>query len=307
MPCTDLIFETMYTLYLTEIDSRKMQKINKCKSCNSKKLVTIYPLNGFNVVQCRDCGLRFRDIKFGYSESKALYNREYFTEEQADYFFKYQDIKVLDFSKRLDEIDKYRKNNNRLLDIGCAIGTFLNLAQIRGYDVFGFEPSNFAAEYARNNFNLTDIKNKFTENSFPDNYFDIVTMWDVVDHDENPLELLKVVYRKMKKGGKLFIQTNVEDSLLYRLAHILYAFSFGLIKYPIEKGYPIHHSNYYSTKTLRNDIELAGFSVIEEKRTPLDPALISLKKTSKIAFKLISTCAHIANSDFEIRFITEKV
>ena len=280
-----------------------------CYLCGSKQTDPFLKASGFQHVRCKECGLVYVNPRLQDHIIDAFYQSDAY-----QFMFDNMLIKSLDYRleviapRKFKSVAGFFENRKpKLLDVGCGIGEFLHVAQANGWDGVGIEFSPRAVDFARKEMELEIFDRPVNECQFQDGQFDIVTMWDVVDHDENPLELLKVVYRKMKKGGKLFIQTNVEDSLLYRLAHILYAFSFELIKYPIEKGYPIHHSNYYSTKTLRNDIELAGFSVIEEKRTPLDPALISLKKTSKIAFKLISTCAHIANSDFEIRFITEKV
>ena len=120
----------------------------QCPLCNNKDWDTLYKLNQFNIVQCRLCGLIFRDIILDTGSSKELYSQDYFVKQQADYFFNNSQKKEELFLKRMNIVNTYVPQRGKLLDVGCAIGTFLLIANENNYEVKGIEISGFAATYA---------------------------------------------------------------------------------------------------------------------------------------------------------------
>ena len=286
-----------------------MEKINNCKSCNSSKLNKfLKDINsfGFNmdVIQCDDCGLRFRNIELNSSEINDLYSEKYFSQEQRDYFFNSNDIKVKIFSNRLKMVNEIISNKGKILDVGSAIGTFLELAKKDGWEETGIEISKFASDYAKNR-GLNSINGDISTIRNLDKKFDIITLWDVIDHAERPLNLLKVVHSLLKQGGYIFVETTVIDSSIFLLAELLYRLSFRLIKAPLQKGYPVHHSNYYSQKTMGNDIEEAGFKIVKIVRETFNHEIFSGEKIGKYLFVIAEWFSKIIHKEIVCTIIAK--
>jgi len=142
---------------------------------------------------------------------------------------------------------KNYKNGTTLLDVGCGEGFFLFNASEAGYNTKGVELSQDAAAYARREFGL-DVEGKpFNEMQLPENYFDVVTMWQVLEHLPHPLATLKEVHRILKPGGLLATSTpDIEG----KMAKIFRRKWWNLRKL---------HINQFTAKTLADMLNRAGF------------------------------------------------
>ena len=147
---------------------------------------------------------------------------------------------------QLGLIKKY-KNGTTLLDIGCGEGFFLFNASKAGYTTKGIEISQDAAEYAGREFGLDVEAKPFEELQFPDNYFDVVTLWQVLEHVPYPLIVLKEVHRILKPEGLLATSTPDIESIL---AKILRRKWWNLRRL---------HINQFTVKTLTDMLKRAGF------------------------------------------------
>jgi 2-polyprenyl-3-methyl-5-hydroxy-6-metoxy-1,4-benzoquinol methylase len=138
----------------------------------------------------------------------------------------------------------------RLLDIGCHIGVFLEIAREQGWEAWGVEPSAWAADQARARA-LRVTTGTLREARFPDQFFDIVTMWDVIEHLTDPLSSLQEAYRVLAPGGIICIHTiNIESPFARLMGH----------RWPWLMEM---HLYYFSPQTLTQMLEKAGFQVIE--------------------------------------------
>ena len=259
-----------------------MKILHHCKTCNSSNLkIVIKGLCAFNylydVVVCLDCGLRFRNIELDINEIERIYSNEYFTKNQKNFFFNSFELRRSLFLNKLKLIDQFYEDKGEILDMGSGIGTFVQVARDEGWTETGLEISSFAAEYSKQK-GLNIINSDFSYVLKLKEKFDAVTLWDTVDHAEKPIELLHNVREVIKEDGYIFVETVVTDSIIYVLAEMLCKISLGLIKGPLIKGYPMHHSNYYSEKTLKRDIEMAGFRVVKIDREPLNNEVFSGEK-----------------------------
>ncbi|MCM8800340.1 MAG: class I SAM-dependent methyltransferase, partial [Candidatus Omnitrophica bacterium] len=106
--------------------------------------------------------------------------------------------------------------NYKLLDIGCGKGERLKFFKDLGFSVLGLEVSD-TVDYAREHFNLEIIKKDIYQADFEDNSFDIVTLFNVLEHIHNPNKLLKEIYRILKDNGFLVIQIPNTDSLQFKI------------------------------------------------------------------------------------------
>jgi SAM-dependent methyltransferase len=97
-------------------------------------------------------------------------------------------------------------SNGSVLDIGCATGEFLAVLQKQGWHVAGVEPDPGAAIRARRRLNTDSIQSVFLkEAQFPDASFDLITLWDVLEHLPDPLVALRRLSKWLRSGGILAI------------------------------------------------------------------------------------------------------
>ncbi|MBN2452699.1 MAG: class I SAM-dependent methyltransferase [Candidatus Omnitrophica bacterium] len=278
----------------------------ECPLCRKKEWEILFRLDEFNIVRCRPCGLIFRDVFLTADSSKDLYSERYFTDEQAGYFFNNPREKEELFNARMDTVQAYVPLKGTLLDIGCAIGTFLNIARGRGWNARGSEISEFAAGYARDKHGLDVVSGEFDKTKFGNEKFDVVTLWDVIDHSEDPVTFLNDAASLLKPGGYLFVLTTMEDSLIYEISKYLYKFSFGLIRGPVAKGHPIHHSTFFSKKTLKSAIESLGMRVRNIEPSKYPATFFPGGFLSKMVFGALSGIGDVAGKPLEVTFICQK-
>jgi SAM-dependent methyltransferase len=120
------------------------------------------------------------------------------------------------YRRQLVDIGAFVKGG-RLLDIGCNIGKFLSEAARAGYDVTGVELNGECADYARATFGF-DVRSDYLENiGFPDATFDVVTMYDVLEHVPDMAAILTEIRRILRPGGLLVVQSPNLDSLMAEL------------------------------------------------------------------------------------------
>jgi 2-polyprenyl-3-methyl-5-hydroxy-6-metoxy-1,4-benzoquinol methylase len=143
-------------------------------------------------------------------------------------------------------IQRYATGKN-LLDIGCAQGFFLYNASKSGYTTKGIEISQDAAAYAMTEFGLDIEAKPFEELRFPENHFDVVTLWQVLEHVPYPLTVLKEVHRILKPEGLLVVSTPNIEGIPAKILR--------------RKWWDIKrlHINQFSKKTLKDILHNAGY------------------------------------------------
>jgi 2-polyprenyl-3-methyl-5-hydroxy-6-metoxy-1,4-benzoquinol methylase len=156
------------------------------------------------------------------------------------------------FRRRLDHMDSRVAGNGRgrLLDVGCHIGIFLEEAGARGWDAWGVEPSQWAVAQAKAR-NLQVVQGTLAEVAFPPDHFDVVTLWDVIEHLPDPMRELRRIARMVRPGGWVCIHTMDVESLFARVMGKRWPWLMEM------------HLYYFSRSTLRAMLQRAGFRVIE--------------------------------------------
>jgi len=277
-----------------------MTPITQCKSCHSSELSIIFANIRcydfiYDIVECRRCKLRFRNIELEHNESQSLYGDDYFLELQKNYFFDNESLKCEIFRNRMAVVNSVCKHRGKLLDIGSAVGTFIEIAKNEEWQETGIEISGFASGIAKQK-GLNSIQGGIQAIENLKQGYDAVTLWDAIDHFENPIRLLDAVYGIIKQGGYLFVGTEFIDSLMYKIAESAYRISFGLLKEPVYKGYPVEHSNYYSIQSIRNDIERVGFEIDNVVREKYNKNLLSFpNRLHRMAAGLIENISTLMN------------
>lgn len=230
----------------------------KCNLCGGNKFILVFSQEKSRILKCEKCGLVFRypaptrrQIQKFYDAKEHLEN-QYFANLQKDY--DRNNPAVLLYQKELAKI-RHRLKPGKVLDIGCAYGVFLDVARQNGWQPYGVEVSHKSSSYARKNFNLNVFCGTLNEAKFQDNFFHLVTMWDVIEHVVDPLHTLKEIHRILKKDGLLLILTINTASLIGKLAAANYKTKSFL--------YDIQHNYFFSDVTLAAALKKADFGKTE--------------------------------------------
>jgi 2-polyprenyl-3-methyl-5-hydroxy-6-metoxy-1,4-benzoquinol methylase len=137
-----------------------------------------------------------------------------------------------------------------VLDVGCATGAFLDLLRTHGWTGIGLDLDASAIQYARDTLGLDVRQQSIREANLPENSVDVATLWDVIEHLHDPLDVLKELRRVTRPGGKLIVRTPDIASLDARV--------FG--EYWIGLDVP-RHLYLFDDRTLARAVETAGYVV----------------------------------------------
>lgn len=166
-----------------------------------------------------------------------------------------------------------------LLDIGCAGGSFLAAARERGFAVRGIEPSAWLAEQGRAHYGLQIDAGLFDADRYGEGSFDVVTLWDVLEHVSSPRELLAGIHRVLRPGGALIINVPTIDSVTARVlrgrwpfylgVHLYYFTTSSLTRYLVETGFaPMGHRAYWQTLPLGYVVERGSGGRVGQSALP---------------------------------------
>ena len=138
------------------------------------------------------------------------------------------------------------------MDIGSSYGLFVDEAYRRGWQAYGMEIDPIACKYCRKNFpNIILFDNPLENDELPENYFDVITLWGVIEHMCDPALSLKLIRKAIKPGGLIFIDTGDVESWPKRLLGKSWWHFMG------------QHLYFYSKKTLSELLKKSGFRVKE--------------------------------------------
>ena len=218
-----------------------------CDLCGSDSYRPFCMKRGFEYVKCADCRMvyvraRLAEAPLG-EETERLAKTQHLAAAKIE--SDYSDfIRTVIHYPRLRLIEPYRETN-RILDVGCGNGAFMYSAEKNGWKAYGVELSESNASYARNNRGLNVITGTLFGARFPNEFFDVVTLWEVVEHLDSPLHNLREVSRILRPGGAVLLSTPNINSLARLLTHCrweiflpeshLYLFSRGTLKTLLRK------------------------------------------------------------------------
>ncbi len=157
-------------------------------------------------VRCKNCGLIYQNPRPTFEAMQRHYPPEYTSYSDPltclEKPFSLRKLAVLyGLYKRTRFVTKHKSTPGRLLDVGCATGAFLWAMQKRNWEVYGVEISQSAVMVARNRYQLEVFHGTLQEAAFPTEFFDVVTMWDVLEHLHDLQNSLQEVYRILKPNG----------------------------------------------------------------------------------------------------------
>ncbi|MBK9780876.1 MAG: class I SAM-dependent methyltransferase [Anaerolineales bacterium] len=198
----------------------------------------------------------------------------------------------------------------KALDIGCGGGLFLAQLKAAGANVTGVELSDTRAFYAKTKYGFEVVKRTIEDEYWKNFYgsFDIVTLWDVIEHVNYPMATVQAAARMLKPGGILLIDTPCRDAFYHRFGEFTYKLSGGRFPTFLNTMYsakPFGHKQILSLTEMKGLFEAAGLEVAELKRFHelSFPYSFYLKKLlrSELLVKVLLPFVHIFFVIFPIR------
>jgi len=248
---------------------KNVYDFRRCKLCANKAAVPTYKLKNTTVFVCAECGFHFINHLDIMPPDNS--NEEAQTLDQKSYA--YIEGKLIANGKQLANnlrlVKQYHSlSQTHCLDIGAGAGLFSYLMAEEGALVYGIEPQKTFRDFALKKFGITLIRETIDDQHWQQDFtgfFKIITLWDVLEHVNFPVETLKQVYNVTKEGGLLFLDTPRRDSVFYKIGEWSYRFSNGSNPFIFESIYssqPFRHKQMFTLHQLIQLVEKVGFSVI---------------------------------------------
>jgi SAM-dependent methyltransferase len=224
-----------------------------CPTCTSPRSIDAFEKAGYTYRRCADCRCLFVAGDLNASAVYSHYNESYYesdaapSEDRQGYpsYRGARDSFDKSFSTRVDIVRRYVSGGS-LLEAGAAYGFFLKAAEPY-FEVNGIEVSPYAADVARRETGVPVVHGSVEQIDFPDRRFDVVVMWDVIEHLMRPLDALREIRRVLKPGGYLFVSTDDASHWLPRRLGLRW---WGLA--------PPLHLCHFSKEALRAACRIAG-------------------------------------------------
>jgi 2-polyprenyl-3-methyl-5-hydroxy-6-metoxy-1,4-benzoquinol methylase len=194
-------------------DEANFEPIETCQLCGSRERTEKFRDGVFQVVECSQCGLVYVTPRLKPEVLPKVYDENYWSSDspkEAGYADYRSDgaLYLKTFEKRYELVQRFTDGEGRALDIGCAAGFFLKTLHDRGWHVDGVELSAEIAAHAQQEFGFDDIHVGMIETSpFQKGSYDLVSMWDVVEHVPEPLPFLQESVSYLKDDGILILET----------------------------------------------------------------------------------------------------
>lgn len=251
--------------------SRTDTSTEQCQICRSGNSSVLYHIerqscdhNDFLsliVMQCKSCKSIFLQRNDDLQKFQGYYEK-WWQKQWGPVYEALQEKLTEACMVKCRWLERLFDEKGKLLDIGCGEGTFLEVAQQRGWQVSGIEVTRSALELAGDRVGKDKVFEGFQSAGFDDNLFDLITLWDVIEHLPYPVDTLSKACQVLRPNGIITIVTPNVKSLIHRIAHCAYRLTFGLWKRPLAVIYIPGHLFYFSRSDLINVLHNAGFSKV---------------------------------------------
>lgn len=238
----------------------------ECKICNSQDAKVIFVSQNvhgrhilsndkFNICQCSECGIIFPETLVNSEYYSKYYPKDYYENDIKNGFVNWLLILFSKIVIRFKEFDIVKDSgfkgcgNIKILDIGCGSGEFLSNINPTRFEKYGVEINPEGVRKCKEK-KLNVFAAQLKDAKFEPGSFDVITMWHVLEHLDNPRDLLREAHRVLKSRGILIIATPNTDSLGF--------------KYGIKNWFHLdspRHLILYNRKATRLLLECMGFKV----------------------------------------------
>lgn len=199
-------------------------EIRACPLCGSSDARSHFDDPPYSLKRCGACSLVWVTPRFSAERLEMeVYGHAYWQSESpkthgyADYR-RDEPLYLKTFRRRLGLVQEHAPTPGRALDVGCAAGFFLSVLREAGWQVAGVELSPQIASHALARFGIEDLHVGTLDSApFREQSFDLITLWDVVEHVPDPVALLRRARELLKPNGVLLLETQNVDSRFAKL------------------------------------------------------------------------------------------
>jgi 2-polyprenyl-3-methyl-5-hydroxy-6-metoxy-1,4-benzoquinol methylase len=195
-----------------------------CPVCGGDRFRVAFEESPYRVLRCEECGTGVVTPRLDEEALQQLYIDDSYWRSPSPKTQGYHDYRsdeplyLKTFQRRLDYALQDGPVSGRALDVGCAAGFCMAALRDRGFEVHGLEVSETIASHAREQLGFETIFIGTLESApYPDHWFDLITMWDVVEHVPDPRALLERARTLLKPDGLLVLETQNIDSRFAQL------------------------------------------------------------------------------------------
>jgi len=210
-----------------------------CSVCGEEALSQMTAYQKHHLSKCRSCTMVLAHLE---PHKRTL--EEHYAQYGRDDFF--SPITKQRYNEWLDTFEEYREHN-RILDVGCGIGFFLETALERNWEVFGTEYTDESVNICEQK-GIQMYKGEIENIEFNDLKFDVVVSIEVLEHISNPLSHLERINQILRPGGTLYLTTPNFNSLNRRIL----GERWNVLAYP-------EHLSYFNKKSLNMALSKSGF------------------------------------------------
>ncbi|MCA9408771.1 MAG: class I SAM-dependent methyltransferase [Candidatus Omnitrophica bacterium] len=279
VPCNICGRNNFKIIYPAQYDLAKTDKIHEgFRSSGDETLID-------QMVECNYCGLQYLTPRL-----RQDIIIEAYSSGSDEGFISQAKGRERTFAKSLKSIEKYVPPS-KILDVGTAGGSFLKAAKDRGWNVSGCEPNRWLAEWGKKNYGIDIHSGTIFDMELDHDSFNVVTLWDVLEHVPDPQKVLKECSRVLKDNGLLLINYPDINSLVARMMGKKWVFLLSV------------HLYYFTPKTITKLLEKCGYEVVKITKhwqtLELDYILFRMKpyipfipELFRRFFKLIN-CGHL--------------
>lgn len=252
---------------------------NICNGDNTEPIFTTEDVLGthdkFNIVKCLDCGLIYINPRPMKNEILKYYTSEYIPHLSKDSNLRNLSLNIYSKLFRYHIIGLEHYGHNRILDVGCGSGKFLEILNKKGWETFGVDISPVAVKNAKEK-GLNVFEGELHDMSFSQEYFDVVIMRHSLEHMYDPKKEIEAAYKILRYNGILTIEVpniNCLESRIFR-----------------EHWFQIdapRHLYHFSEKTITMILKNANFDVVDivQVAIPFSTISQSINYMTKLRFK----------------------
>ncbi|MFQ5650641.1 MAG: class I SAM-dependent methyltransferase [bacterium] len=237
-----------------------------CNLCNADEAVVIYPgqTNGSSgvkaneirasgdeplqqpLVKCGACGFEYVTPRLN---SKMVLDG--YTIAVDETFVSQAKGRELTFKRCLAVVQEaWQQKPGRILDVGTANGSFLKVAKDAGWQVDGCEPNRWMCDWCKKNYGIDIKQGTIFDMACADEIFDVVTLWDVLEHTPDPMATIRECMRVLNPGGLLVVNYPDIGSWISRLMGRKWVFLLSV------------HYYYFTRRTIREALAKAGLEMV---------------------------------------------
>ena len=238
--------------------------IKPCALCGRQGGRRLYMQAHFPVVRCGTCGLVYADEHFRDEDLREFYTGDYYQRAYVCHPAEIDRKITEEYCRAFGRVDRLA-GGGRLLDFGCARGTFLEEAARRGFaerwrlEGIDINPDEVRMGHERG---VSIFCGNLEQAAWPADSFDAITAFSVLEHLQDPIGVMRQLASVLRPGGLLLAVVPAGGCLIVNLAILLARMLGDRVRGFTDNVFPEEHLYYFTEQTMARALELSGFEPV---------------------------------------------